>query len=189
MEVTQASCKIFTSRYELESRELIAVFHRWIQTNRTRELLIDVADYSHVHGGPGVMLLAHECCYALDHEERRPGLRWRARRGEPLDALMLLRAAVLACVRACRYLEEDLPGRIAFGGRELLVGFDDRLRAPNTPETFEALRSDLEELGRLLFAGEAVSITPHGDPRACFRARLTADRDTPLAALESRLAG
>ena len=44
--------------------KLIPVYHRWIQQNALEDLLIDVADYSHVPSGPGVMLIAHEGNYA-----------------------------------------------------------------------------------------------------------------------------
>ena len=36
--------------------------------------LIDVADYSHVPDGPGVMLVAHEGFFSLDQENHQPGL-------------------------------------------------------------------------------------------------------------------
>src|SRR3972149_5360474 len=48
-------------------RAVVPVFHEWIQTHRLEdELLIDVADYSHVHHGPGVLLISHEAQYSLD---------------------------------------------------------------------------------------------------------------------------
>jgi len=40
----------------LEPGDVIPVFHRWIQTQAVDGLLIDVADYSHVHHGPGVVV-------------------------------------------------------------------------------------------------------------------------------------
>jgi len=45
--------------------KLIPMYHRWIQQKALQDLLIDVADYSHVPAGPGVMLIAHEGNYAL----------------------------------------------------------------------------------------------------------------------------
>ena len=54
--------------------DAIPVFHRWIQSRDLPELLIDVADYSHVPGGPGVLLIGHEANYALDNAQNRPGL-------------------------------------------------------------------------------------------------------------------
>ena len=55
--------------------DFIPVFHEWIQKqNLTGHLLIDVHDYSHVHHGPGILLVAHEGNVSLENEEGRPGL-------------------------------------------------------------------------------------------------------------------
>ncbi len=43
----------------------IGVFHRFIQKGQVEGLLIDVADYRHVPGGPGVLLIAHEFDYGI----------------------------------------------------------------------------------------------------------------------------
>jgi len=51
-----------------------AVFNSWIQQQRLDELLIDVADYLHVHNGPGLMLIGHEADYSLDNRAGRLGL-------------------------------------------------------------------------------------------------------------------
>ncbi|SVD56545.1 uncharacterized protein METZ01_LOCUS409399, partial [marine metagenome] len=57
------------------SQKFIPVFHKWIQ-NKTipNHLLIDVADYSHIADGPGVMLIAHEGHISLDQEHKKPGM-------------------------------------------------------------------------------------------------------------------
>ena len=57
------------------SKDCIPVFHQWIQNKSISDhLLIDVADYSHVLDGPGVMLMAHEGYFSLDQENLVPGL-------------------------------------------------------------------------------------------------------------------
>jgi hypothetical protein len=54
--------------------KLIPMYHRWIQQDALEDLLIDVADYSHVPAGPGVMLIAHEGNYALDETSHERGV-------------------------------------------------------------------------------------------------------------------
>ena len=54
--------------------DFAAVFNTWIQAQRLEELLIDVADYLHVHNGPGIMLIGHEADYSLDNRLRKLGL-------------------------------------------------------------------------------------------------------------------
>ena len=57
------------------SKDFIPVFHNWIQDKVVPDhLLIDVADYSHIPDGPGVMLIAHEGHFSLDQENRQPGI-------------------------------------------------------------------------------------------------------------------
>ena len=57
------------------SRDFIPVFHKWIQDKSLPgHLLIDVADYSHIPDGPGIMLIAHEGYVSLDQENQKPGL-------------------------------------------------------------------------------------------------------------------
>ena len=53
------------------TRELVPVFHRWIQTGAIPgHLLVDVADYDHVPEGPGILLVAHEGNLGIDLPRR-----------------------------------------------------------------------------------------------------------------------
>src|SRR5262245_65938136 len=74
----------------VEPARFIGVFHDWIRRGAVPGLLIDVADYAHVHRGPGVLLIGHEADYALDLGEGRPGFlaqRKRDGRGDLRDRL------------------------------------------------------------------------------------------------------
>ena len=65
----------FDVNEDYSSKEFIPEFHKWIQNESIKDhLLIDVADYSHIIDGPGVMLIAHEANISLDQEHRKPGL-------------------------------------------------------------------------------------------------------------------
>src|SRR5947207_3342533 len=81
MELPQRlSVKVFAKAASVGPKDALLVFHRWIQTQRLDELLIDVTDYSHVHHGPGVILIGHGADYALDEEEGRLGLKYTLKR-------------------------------------------------------------------------------------------------------------
>jgi hypothetical protein len=57
------------------AREVVPIFHRWIQTSAVADqMLIDVADYSHVPDGPGIVLVAHEGNFSLDFAHGSVGL-------------------------------------------------------------------------------------------------------------------
>ena len=45
---------LLSNAEDLDLDGVIPVFHSWIQDQVTDELLLDVADYRHVYGGPGI---------------------------------------------------------------------------------------------------------------------------------------
>src|SRR5689334_21079722 len=60
---------------------VIPIFHGCIQNRlvlneKTPEPLIDVADYRHVHHGPGIVLIGHEADYSIDNTNGRLGPRY-----------------------------------------------------------------------------------------------------------------
>ena len=75
MDLHKFGIKFFAADGEgIDILKLSPVYHRWIQQNALEDLLIDVADYSHVPAGPGVMLIAHEGNYALDETGHERGV-------------------------------------------------------------------------------------------------------------------
>src|SRR5689334_25122694 len=75
MDLQKFGIKFFAAdAQKLDILKLIPIYHRWIQQNALEDLLIDVADYSHVPGGQGVMLIAHEGNYALDETGHQRGV-------------------------------------------------------------------------------------------------------------------
>src|SRR3954470_4156291 len=119
-----------------EPDRLVPVFHGWIREKKLDELAIDVADYEHVHEGPGVVLVGHAFDYYWDLGEGRPGLMYTRKREAPAPEARLADAVRRALV-GCRLLEQDpaLPG-LAFTTNELLIRLPDRLRAPSSATEF-----------------------------------------------------
>ena len=153
----------------------VPVFHGWIRNNLLGELLIDVADYAHVVGGPGVVLIGHGSDYFLDLSEGRPGLLYTRKREAPPGLPELLEDAFARSLRACQLLEQDksLPRPVRFRTDELLVRIPDRLHAPNTPETFERFRPELERALGKLMPGVKAGLEPHGSPQHLFGVRVS----------------
>ncbi|MBC8068700.1 MAG: hypothetical protein IAG13_10235, partial [Deltaproteobacteria bacterium] len=123
----------------------IAVFHDWIRTRVfTDDVLIDVADYGHVKGGPGVLLVCHEGHYVIDHGRGQVGLAYHRRRGEPsASADETARVALARLVRAARLLERDERVAITFDTTALEVRALDRLHAPNDDEGWAVVEGPL----------------------------------------------
>ena len=113
-----------------DCRPLIGVFQCWIQQQSVPgHTLIDVHDYSHIHQGPGVLLVGHEGNFSFDNAESRPGLQyWRKR---PLDGSLSdrLRRLHETLEATCGLLESQQPFStpLRFDRCEVRVTFNDRL--------------------------------------------------------------
>lgn len=132
----------------VELPALIPVFHRWIQEQRLDELLIDVADYKHVHEGPGIMLIGHEGEYALDLERGHPGLSYTRKRARGNDLSDALRIVLRQVLTGARLLEEDETLDLRFVPDTVEVTFLDRLRVPNQSDTVDVVVPAIEALLR-----------------------------------------
>jgi hypothetical protein len=150
----------------IELAEYGAVFNSWIQQQRLEELLIDVADYLHVHHGPGIMLIGHEADYSLDNRAGRLGLLYNRKAQLEGTTLEKLARAVRAALTAAQTLEREQG--LKFNGSELQLIVNDRLLVPNTEETFAALEPDLNAFLDRLYGGADYLLTHHNDPRERF---------------------
>ncbi len=162
MELQHVNVKLLLrNTEEIDLEPLIPIFHGWIQDQGWDELLLDVADYRHVYAGPGVMLIGHEANYSVDNTGNRPGVRYN--RKAPLEGSNQdrLKQAAVAALKTCRRFETDprLNGEFLFNGREIEICINDRLLAPNKPETREALQPDLAPFLQKLFAGGEYSLS------------------------------
>ena len=153
MEVHRIGIKFFAvdpSSVQLET--IIPIFHGWIQKqNLTGHLLIDIHDYSHMHHGPGILLVAHEGNFSLDAGDGRPGLTYYRKIPTALSPIEHLRAILRSTLQACRLMEKD--ARIRFNLNELSVFANDRLNAPNDDPTFTELQKVLAPALKLAFEG------------------------------------
>jgi hypothetical protein len=178
VQVQHVNVKIFaqTPAADLDLAGAIAVFHRWIQDRVCEELLIDVADYRHVPGGPGVLLVGHEANYSLDLASNRLGLLYNRkawRDGGPRDNLSQAFHAALA---ACRRLEKEpeFQDRLKFSAGDCEVIINDRLLAPNTEATWQALKPAFEEFFGGLYSSGA-TFERSTDPRERLRVSVKAN--------------
>ncbi len=190
-DLQRIALKVFlTHDSTLDPRDVIPVFHRWIQTQAVDGLLIDVADYTHLPTGPSVLLVAHEGQYALDRTDGRLGFQYT--RTRPLEGPLAERLGGLGrtLVQAARLLETDatLPGPVRFAGNDIACVANDRLLAPNTTETLTAFRPALEAFLHTVSGEADWSLTREPDPGAPFAVRAQAPTPATLGSVASRLA-
>ena len=153
---------------------LIPLFHRWIQRGDLLPgLTIDVADYSHVPDGPGVLLIGHEWDRALDQGDGVPGVLSVAKRGLTGDVTARVGAVVADALRTAALLAgpEGVGAGAAIRLDVVEVTLFDRLRAPNVPEAHEAFGPLVAAALAPLNGGEPPALEPLGDERRPFRVR------------------
>jgi hypothetical protein len=149
---------------------LIPIFHSWIQDKVFEEHLLDIADYRHVHDGPGIILIGLEGDYSVDNTDGRLGVRYNRKNGLDGSNLDRLMQAARAALNACRRLESEpsLGGNLRFDGQNLEVFINDRLLAPNNEATRAASQPELQSFFAQLFGGAEYSLSHWGDPRRLF---------------------
>jgi hypothetical protein len=190
MKLHKLGVKLFVEpEPRLDLLEFIPIFHRWIQTHALDERLIDVADYSHVPAGPGILLVAQEGNYAFDETGDRRGLVYYAKRNLEGDFPARLARIFRRALQACRLLEGDaaLAGRIRFLGNELEIFVNDRLLAPNNEMTATTLMPRLGEVLVTLFAGKAHTMDWEANPKERFSVIAKAPDPVSITELLERL--
>lgn len=166
------SVKLFVNNPEVvEAEQLVPVFQRWIQDSVIEnELLIDVADYKHVHHGPGILLIAHEGDYAYQANAGRVGLSYTLKQHDNATLAETIALALTRLNNAADLLhaEENLNG-IRFALNTLQVTILDRLNYPNeetvTSDVYEELRDYFSRLG----VDASVVADNNRDPREAVR--------------------
>ncbi|MCA9521933.1 MAG: hypothetical protein KC609_13205 [Myxococcales bacterium] len=154
--------------------EFIGEFHRFIQTDRLPIMLIDVHDYSHVHQGPGILLVGDEANLSIDQTDGRVGLHVAYKRplggttGQKLARVLRLAAQAARALERSRHLK-PAP---AFRSDRFTVVVNDRLSAPNTEETRATFEPELRAFVAEAYAGVECALEPESDPRRLFGMRV-----------------
>ena len=148
-EPQRVGVKVFLEDQSAFDRDrMIELFHRWIQEDRLLGTLIDVHDYTHVRGGPGVVLIAHEWHLRTDEAGGRMGLEYELKRRGRGTLRERVREAIARVLEAAAALEQDTSGdhAVRFGVREMVFRFTDRLAVPATESAFDEVTGELENL-------------------------------------------
>ena len=166
MDLQKLNVKFFvadSNRVPLET--FIHIFNSWIQASDGE--YYDIADYSHLHDGPGVLLIAHEANISIDETGGRRGLLYNRKQLLQGSNQEKLRGVFQAALENCQRIEKEpsLQGKLRFTGSEVLFLINDRLVVPNTEETFHAVKPDLKNLGETLYGGSEFSLDHMADPK------------------------
>jgi hypothetical protein len=152
-------------------------------------LLIDVADYKHVPSGPGTVLVAHEANLSTDQADNRLGLLYARKQPIAGDLGERLRVTFRSALQAAQLLEQSpaLAGKLHFRTDNPIFRINDRLAAPNTAETFAAIRPTLEAfLAKIYGAPAEVSHEPNNE--RLFEVAISVAASPSISELLARLA-
>jgi hypothetical protein len=181
--------KFAADAQQLDILKLIPMYHRWIQQSLLADLLIDVADYSHVPAGPGIMLIAHEGNYALDETGHERGVLYYSK--HPLAGSLPERFALVTAkaLKAAQLMcgDAELAGALKVPGNRLQFFANDRLVAPNTDAVYAELEPALKTFLDRLYGGAHYTLTRERDPRERLSVRVQADGEVALETLLARV--
>jgi hypothetical protein len=115
------------------------IFTRWRDEDRERWL--DIADYVHMSGGPGLLLVGKDVHIGMDNRHERPGLLYSRR--EPFSGTSRERTAegLREALEFAAKLEREQSVRFDTASLDFIV--NDRVQFPNDERAFSALRDDL----------------------------------------------
>lgn len=189
MDLHKIGVKIFfAGAVPVDLLEFIPVFHRWIQQRSLDDLLIDVADYSHVESGPGILLISHEGNYAIDEAGGRRGLVYYSKRALSGSLAERLGSVWDKALMACQLLEKDpqLKGRIGMQTDEFQVFANDRLAAPNSTEAIATLGPVVDSFFARVAPDKQREITWEPDPKERLCATIKVSEPVAIDSLGKR---
>jgi hypothetical protein len=166
MELQKLGVKFFVEQPNaVPLTDFIEIFHGWIQA--TDGIYHDVADYSHMQSGPGVILVANDANLHIDETGGRRGLLYS--RKAPLSGTNQekLRTVFRLALENCRKLEQEpaLRGKLRFTTNEAAISLNDRLLGSNTEESFQELKREVGPFAKQLFGDAEVRFERDEDPR------------------------
>lgn len=188
MDLQKLNVKLFVQQpNNIPLTDFIAVFHGWIQA--TDGIYHDVADYSHMQDGPGMVLVAREAHVSMDETGGRRGLLYSQKTPLPGTNQEKLCAVLRAALENCRRLtnEPALEAKLCFRINEVEIAVNDRLAVPNTKQSFDTLKPDFDSAARRLFRPVGYALTHKADSRQRFTVTIHAAQPMSLEALFTNL--
>src|SRR6185437_909486 len=139
----------------------------------------------------GTLLITLEANFSTDREDGKLGLLY-VRKLPINDAATFperLRAVLRPTLEAMHRLEEEptLGGKIKFRTDEFLFRIYDRLLGPNNPETFAAVKPELEALVSELYGSAPVALEFKPSAQALFEVHVKAVGSPTVGKLLNRL--
>ena len=146
-------------------KEFIPVFHTWIQDKLIEDhLLLDVADYSHIPDGPGVMLIAHEGSFSLDQEKYKPGIMYMRKTKMEGDFKNRFNQVLSITTEAANRLQNnDITNDVNFISDSFRFIANDRLYAENTADNQDLYKQKIQKSLEGKYPGIQLKLRDYSD--------------------------
>ena len=178
MDLQQINIKVFlTEDSRVNYQNFIKVFSNWMAAADGDDYL-NFADYSHTSAGPGVMLISKHTNYSIDNASDRHGFLYNRKHKMEGSNRDKIRQAFVETLRKCQRLAEeaDLAGDVKFSADSVLFMVNNRHIAPNTAETFEAVKRELIPVLEEMYGGDDFELERASeDPRERLSIQITAN--------------
>ena len=148
MDLQKFGIKLYlTTHGSFDSKDFIPVFHNWIQDKVVDDhMLIDVADYSHIPDGPGVMLIAHEGHFSLDQENYQSGIMYMRKTEIEGDFIQRFNKVLTTTIEAAnRLAKNNINKDVDFKNNSFRFIANDRLCAENTADNQELYKHKIQK--------------------------------------------
>ena len=148
MQLQKFGVKLFlNTNGSYESKDYIPVFHSWIQNNAVEDhLLIDVADYSHIQDGPGVMLVSHEGNFSFDKENQKLGIMYMRKTEIGGDFIQRFNKVLTTTIEAANRLSKNnINKEINFIRNSIRFIANDRRIAENTSDNQKLYQDEVRK--------------------------------------------
>lgn len=167
---------------------VVPVFHRWIREGRTDTLLLDVADYRHVHRGPGIVLVGHEADFAVDSAGGTLGFRYTRKRDVAGTLPAAVAQALVAAAGGVRTLLEDLKVALAIARADAFeLTLIDALHFTNDDASLQQVSEAIGQLFGAAGLAEPRTSRSARDPREPLAIRVAVGGVTSVRVYEDAL--
>jgi hypothetical protein len=190
MDLQKITVKFFSKETEaIPLTAFIDIFHGWIQASDG--VYHDVADYSHMPAGPGIVLVAQDANISIDETAGKRGLLYKQKArlagSNPEKLEHVFRSALQNCHRI--ETEPGIGRKIEFQADEIEITINDRLIAPNTDEAFQEVKPELAAFLRRLYDDSKIFMERENDPRKTLTVRIKTSSSSRIATLLENLNG
>ena len=190
MDLQQINIKAFvTADSHINYQNFIKVFNRWMEEGDEDDYL-NYADYSHTSAGPGVLLISKQANYSIDNAMNRHGFLYNRKHKIEGENREKIRQAFVETLNRCQHLEnaEELENEVHFTSAEILFMINNRHIAPNTPEMFEAIKSELAPVLEQMYGSTNFTLDRASeDVRERFAIRISASSNSEISELLTNL--